>query len=129
LLTSGRFDGHIRTLRAEHARRHQAMLSALRRHVPPGALTCRPVTGGLYLWCRLGPGLDARDLLQAATAARVAFVAGAHFCGDGAGGRELRLCFSSVPAPRIEEGIRRLGTLISTPARTGGCGEGGPPLV
>jgi DNA-binding transcriptional MocR family regulator len=88
------------------------MLSALRRHVAPGALTYRAASGGLYLWCRLSAGFDARDLIQAATAAGVAFVAGDHFYADGAGANQLRLCFSSVPTPRIEEGVRRLGALI-----------------
>jgi DNA-binding transcriptional MocR family regulator len=114
LLASGRFDVHLASLRAEHARRHRTMLAALRRHVPPDRLSCRPVTGGLYLWCRLGPGLDARDLFQAATAAGVAFVAGDQFYADGAGTNEVRLCFSSVPTPHIEEGMRRLGELIDS---------------
>ena len=43
------------------------MLAALSRHLPAGAFTTRPATGGIYLWGRLGDGLDARELLQAAT--------------------------------------------------------------
>jgi DNA-binding transcriptional MocR family regulator len=121
LLTSGRFDGHICVLRAENARRHQAMLSALRRHVPPGALSSCPVAGGLYLWCRLGPSLDARDLLQAATSVGVAYVAGDQFYADGAGANELRLCFSGAPVPWIEEGVRRLGKLMSGHPGMGEC--------
>jgi DNA-binding transcriptional MocR family regulator len=129
LLTSCRFDGHLASLRAEHARRHQAMLAALRRHIPGGTLTCRPATGGLYLWCRLGPGLDARDLFPAAAAAGVAFVTGDHFYADGAGANELRLCFSSVAAPRIDEGVRRLGALISALPRADGRAHGMQPMV
>jgi DNA-binding transcriptional MocR family regulator len=129
LLTSGLFDGHVTALRAEHARRHRAMLAALRRYVPPGALTCRPASGGLYLWCRLGPGLDARDLVQAAAAAGVAFVAGNHFYPDDAGTGEVRLCFSGVVAPRIEEGAKRLGAIIEQTDRALPRLNGAQPLV
>ncbi|MEA2522908.1 MAG: 2-aminoadipate transaminase [Thermomicrobiales bacterium] len=129
LLTSGRFDRHLAELRAEHSRRHQTMLAALRRHVPTGALNCRPVNGGLYLWCRLHAGLDARDLFQTAAAAGVAYVAGDHFYPDGAGANELRLCFSSVPAPRIEEGVRRLGSLIGGHRHQATHLNGAQPLV
>jgi DNA-binding transcriptional MocR family regulator len=128
-LTSGTFDGHVTALRVEHARRHQAMLAALRRYLSAGSLTCRPATGGLYLWCRLAPGLDARDLFQAATAAGVAFVAGDHFYPDGAGANELRLCFSSVAPPRIDEGVRRLGEIIGDFGRMTPHVNGVQPLV
>jgi DNA-binding transcriptional MocR family regulator len=111
-LTSGRFEGHLTALRVEHARRHNAMLDALRRHITPGMLTCEPVRGGLYLWCRLGSGLDARDLVSAATANGLAFVPGVSFYPDTGGSNELRLCFSAVDPQRIDEGILRLGRLL-----------------
>jgi DNA-binding transcriptional MocR family regulator len=111
-LRSGRFDAHVAALRTEHSRRHQTMLTALRRTLPPGALNCRPATGGLYLWCRLAAAVDAHDLSRAAATAGVAFVAGDNFYPDGAGANELRLCFSSVAPFQIEEGVRRLGALF-----------------
>ena len=111
LLRHGHYDAHLRALRAEHARRHEVMLAALRR-LPPGALTCTPVAGGLYLWCRLpswhGDGLDSADLLRRALARGVAFVEGERFYPDGAGRHELRLCFSGQAPAAIEEGVRRL---------------------
>ncbi|HKG24177.1 MAG TPA: hypothetical protein VKB09_00940, partial [Thermomicrobiales bacterium] len=95
-----------------------------RRILPAGALRCRPATGGLYLWCRLAADIDAHGLSQAAAVAGVAFVAGDHFYPDGAGTNELRLCFSSVAPPRIEEGVRRLGavfdkTMLHSPKNSG----------
>ncbi|MGH2558662.1 MAG: PLP-dependent aminotransferase family protein [Thermomicrobiales bacterium] len=128
-LRSPHHDRHLTTLRVEHKRRHDLMFAALRRHLPPGALTCAPVQGGLYLWCRLAPGLDARELLQAATAAGVVFVTGDLFYPDGNGAQELRLCFSCAPPAAIEEGVRRLGSVIqelSHPARARATGT---PLV
>lgn len=116
LLASRAYDEHLRRLRAEHARRHGAMLAALARHLPPGVLTVTPATGGLYLWGRLGAGLDARELLQEATAAGVLFVDGEQFYADGGGKHELRLCFTSVAPDRIEEGVRRLAPLLAADA-------------
>ena len=60
-------------------------------------------------------GMDARHLLDAAVRKGVAFVPGELFYADEAGGRqELRLCFSSVPTNRIEEGIKRLRGAFDT---------------
>ena len=130
LLTAGGFDAHLRDRRAEHARRHAAVLTALDRHLPPGALTCEPATGGLYLWCRLGPDLEARPLLEAATAAGVAFAPGDLFYPDdgGAGRHELRLCFTGVAPAASDAGIRRLAALLD-PRRLPSRRRDGTPLM
>ena len=112
LLLSGVYDEHLAALRAEHAVRQEAMLHALSREIPPGAITTRRVAGGLYLGCRLGPGLESRELLRGAVEAGVAFAAGPHFYADAAGGDEVRLCFSAVPPPLIAEGVRRIGAVV-----------------
>lgn len=113
LLATRRYDEHVQRLRAEHARRHRAMLAALDEYTPPGALTTRPVAGGLYLWARLGHGMAARDLLQVAARLGVRFVDGERFYADGAGRHELRLCFGTVPPERITVGVRRLAAAIA----------------
>jgi 2-aminoadipate transaminase len=112
MLVSGVYDEHLAGLRAEHALRQQAMLHAIAREIPDGAILTRRVDGGLFLWCRLGPGLSGRSLLREAAAAGVTFAAGEHFYADDAGGDEIRLCFSSVSPIRIGEGMRRLGAII-----------------
>lgn len=111
-LTSGVFDDHLKAIRVEHALRQEAMLQAIARYLPAGALQCHRVEGGLFLWCRLGFGLSSSLLLRAATAAGVGFAAGEHFYADGAGDDELRICFTSVPPDQIAEGVRRLGSVI-----------------
>ena len=108
LMRDGSFDNHLKTLRVEHARRCTAMLTAIQRHVPPGAMRAPRPLGGLYLWCRLAAGVSSRELLDHAVAAGVAFVAGHAFYPDPAGESELRLCFSSVPIATIDDAVRRL---------------------
>lgn len=112
MVASGLYDDHLGALRIEHRRRHDAMAAALRQYVPEGALAWRPAEGGLYLWCRLQTAGDARELMQRAPGAGVAFVGGEPFYGDGTGKHRLRLCFSGTPPEAIEEGVRRLGGLI-----------------
>jgi DNA-binding transcriptional MocR family regulator len=109
LMRDGSFDAHLKTLRAEHARRAAGMIAAIQRHVPAGSLRIGRPSGGLYLWCRLSRGVNARALLDRALAAGVAFVPGHAFYADPAGESELRLCFSSVQPASIDEALRRLG--------------------
>jgi DNA-binding transcriptional MocR family regulator len=118
LIRDGNFDRHLKTLRAEHARRCNSMLASIQRHVPPGALRFARPLGGLYLWCRTPTGLSARSLLDRALAAGVAFVPGHAFYPDPAGESELRICFSSVLPAAIDEAIRRLAASLASTPRT-----------
>jgi DNA-binding transcriptional MocR family regulator len=117
LIRDGHLDVHLRQLRAEHARRCSAMLAAIQRHVPPGALRFARPQGGLYLWCRLAGGLSAGSLLDRAIASGVAFVAGPAFYSDPAGDAELRICFSSVLPSAIDEAVKRLARALFETAR------------
>lgn len=119
MLTSGLYDAHLHDLRATHQRRHEAMANALRQRVPAGTLSWRPAEGGLYLWCRAAPDIDARDLVQRAATVGVTFVDGEPFYGDGTGKHRLRLCFSSSSPGEIEEGVRRLARAIADVRPTG----------
>jgi DNA-binding transcriptional MocR family regulator len=120
LIRDGNFDAHLQKLRAEHARRCASMIAAIQRHVPPGGLRFARPQGGLYLWCRLAPGISARVLLERALASGVAFLAGPAFYPDPAGDSELRICFSSVLPNSIPEAVRRLaGALEGAQAMTG----------
>ena len=112
LIRDGSFDGHLKTLRAEHARRCAQMVSAIHRYMAPGALRFGQPQGGLYLWCRLAAGIDSRALLDRALAAGVAFIAGPAFYPDPAGESELRLCFSSVMPATIDDAVKRLASSL-----------------
>jgi 2-aminoadipate transaminase len=123
-LESGLLPTHLATLRDEYRRRRDAMLAALRGHFPPEVRWNRP-TSGMFVWAELPPGLDAAELLRAAVEREgVAFSPGAVFrAGDGQGDRCMRLCFTSLPPERIEEGIRRLGRAVRA-AMDGAPGSG-----
>jgi len=108
LMGQGAFDGHLATIRTEHAKRCTQMIAAIQRYVPAGALRFARPAGGLYLWCRLPTGVSASALYDRALAAGVAFVQGSAFYADPAGDSELRLCFSGVLPSAIDESIRKL---------------------
>ena len=121
LIREGSFDNHLKTLRAEHARRCALMLTAIQRHVAPGALRFARPQGGLYLWCRLSSDMSSRELLERALANGVAFVPGHAFYPDPAGESELRICFSSVLPGAIDDAIRRLAASVVETARASGA--------
>jgi DNA-binding transcriptional MocR family regulator len=112
MLRQGTFDAHLRTLRAEHARRCTQMIATLQRHMPPGSIRFARPAGGLYLWCRLGAGLSATALHERALASGVTFVPGPAFYPDPAGDSELRLCFTSVLPTTVDESIKRLARCV-----------------
>jgi 2-aminoadipate transaminase len=112
LIRQGSFDSHLKTLRAEHARRCAQMIAAIQRHVPAATLRFARPHGGLYLWCRLAAGISSRLLLDRALTEGVAFIAGHAFYADPAGESELRLCFSSVTPSTMDEAVRRLAASL-----------------
>ncbi|MEI6558043.1 MAG: PLP-dependent aminotransferase family protein [Rhodospirillaceae bacterium] len=99
-------------LRAAYRVRRDAMLAALERWFPPGTRWTRPA-GGLFVWLELPEGIDGTTLLERAIReVNVAFVPGAAFHADRSGANTCRLSFSMVGPGTIDEGIRRLSTLL-----------------
>ncbi|MGH2583965.1 MAG: PLP-dependent aminotransferase family protein [Dehalococcoidia bacterium] len=129
LLQDGRYDAHLGALRIQHAARHATMLRELDRCLPPGTMQYAPVEGGLYVWCRLTGGLDATLMSGVATAAGVSYVSGDLFYPDPVGACELRLCFTSAPPARIEQGVQRLAGVIASGAAHSHRADSTRPLV
>ncbi|WP_374629980.1 PLP-dependent aminotransferase family protein [Pannonibacter indicus] len=107
------FDTQVETIRKAYQARRDCMLDALSRHMPQGCNWSRP-DGGMFVWVTLPEGLDGAALLaRSLETVKVAFVPGKAFFADGSGANTLRLSFSSSNEAMIEEGISRLGKLIS----------------
>ncbi len=104
---------HGDALRKTYGARRDAMLAALDRYMPPGLDWTRP-DGGMFVWITLPNGLDGAAVLERAIhQERVAFVPGAAFYTDRSGRNTIRLSFSAVPPEKIEEGVKRLGRLLT----------------
>jgi 2-aminoadipate transaminase len=110
----GFMDLHVRRLREVYGRRCNLMLTCLERAFPraSGVRWTRP-QGGLFLWLILPGTLDADRLLPEALAQKVAFVPGSAFHPLGGGGNTMRLNFSNATDAMIEEGIARLGRVVT----------------
>lgn len=105
-------DRHIATLREVYGRQKEAMLAAIDAHFPAEVHVTRPA-GGMFVWATLPSRLSAMELFEHAARERVVFVPGTPFFVDGGGAHNMRLNFSNADEDKIEEGIARLGRIIT----------------
>jgi 2-aminoadipate transaminase len=103
--TSGELERNIESVNASLRERRDALVTALREHIPEAEFVVPE--GGYFLWLTLGDDVDCAELQTATAQEGVAFVAGRDFMLDG-GENTLRLSFAPVPADRVDEGVRRL---------------------
>jgi DNA-binding transcriptional MocR family regulator len=107
------FDDHVVSLRKAYKKRRDYMLNALAQHMPEDVQWTQP-EGGMFIWLTLPDHLDGAALLaKSLETQRVAFVPGRAFHADGSGGNTIRLNFSLPDEATINEGIKRLGALLS----------------
>ncbi|NVJ26119.1 PLP-dependent aminotransferase family protein [Myxococcus sp. AM011] len=113
-LESGRLDAHLDRLRGEYRLRRDTLLRALEEHLPEGASWTKP-TSGMFVWVELPERFDTTVLLaRALETQQVAFLPGQAFAVSGgrSASHGLRLNFSHCEPARIEEAVRRLGTVL-----------------
>ena len=105
----------VEEFRELYRERCDAMLEELTRQLSDACAWSVP-TGGFFVWLRLPPGMDSKELLPSALQARVAYVPGRAFYADGSGEREMRLSFCFPTSEQIREGVRRLAGVIQEQA-------------
>jgi 2-aminoadipate transaminase len=110
-VTGGHLDRTLQTARALYRRRAGAMLDALTAYMPQGVTWTRPA-GGFFVWLTTPEHVDTRALVAPAARLGVAYVPGAPFYTHTRGGNQIRLSYSRADDALIDEGIRRLATLI-----------------
>lgn len=111
LMTSGELERHLRRVRVRQRRRRDAMLAALRDHLP--AATVHGVAAGLHLLVTLPEGLD--DVVLAARASEAGVLVqplSRHRVGAGPPG--LVLGYAAHPPDRIREAVALLGRTATT---------------
>ena len=113
----GFLDGHLQRTRQLYRDQCQAMLDALRRHMPEG-VTWNVPRGGMFLWLRLPEGLDSTHMLPLAVQHGVAYVPGAAFYDTGADVRTLRLSFVTASMEEIDQGIAQLARTVNEALET-----------
>jgi 2-aminoadipate transaminase len=104
---------HLAQLRVLYQAKADALVAALEARLGDRIRFARP-DGGMFVWATL-PGVDTTDLLDRAVAAGVAFVPGSAFAVDAVGHAEsLRLSFATVSPAELDEGVRRLVSVLDS---------------
>jgi len=107
------FDDHVAELKRVYSARRDCMLAALEKHMPDQVSWSKP-EGGMFIWLTLPAQMNGSEILKTAVRDyRVAFAPGGAFFADGSGSNTIRLSFSLSNEATIQEGIRRLGALLS----------------
>jgi DNA-binding transcriptional MocR family regulator len=117
LVEQGVLDRHLATLKSEHRRRRDAMVQALRQHVPAAQLRFSVPDGGMYLWCELPPAIRARAVQDRALRESVMLLTGDPFYVDQGGDHQLRICYTSQPASRAAQIAQTLARSLTAAAR------------
>ena len=112
MMRNGDLDRHIDHLRGIYLRKLERVEDALSKYAADYATYTRPL-GGFFLWLLLRPGLNSRDVQQAANERGVIVGQGPQFFADGKATNHIRLAFSYVAMEEIEEGIHRLGEAMA----------------
>jgi len=116
----GYFASNLASLKQLYAPRLQTMISALKAHLPNNISFAEP-EGGFFVSITLPAQGDDSNLLARAKEAGVALTDGKAFFADpldeledidSLGARFVRLPFCALTPAEIEEGVRRLASLI-----------------
>ncbi len=110
-IKSGSLDLHIMKICEMYKPKKDIMMDAMNNYFPENCEWNKP-DGGMFAWATLPEGIDTEIMFLDALKEKVAYVHGKAFCVDGSGGRSMRLNFSYSTNEQIEEGIKRLGSVI-----------------
>jgi GntR family transcriptional regulator/MocR family aminotransferase len=111
LLESGRYDRHLRRMRAVYGGRRAALIGALARHAPEVRLT--GLAAGFHAVAHLPDSADERTVVRAARQRSVGLYGMSMYRASGATAPpQLVLGFGRVGERAIESGIRAVADLL-----------------
>jgi len=116
LLESGRFDRHLRQMRALYKRRREALVSSLARYAPDVSIT--GLAAGCHAVLRLPSGVTEESAVEGCAARSVAVYGMSRYRSDrGTEPAELVLGFGNVRETAIVDAVRRVGPVLQGRAR------------
>ncbi len=110
---AGELGLHIEQLQQHYKRKRDVMLGAMRQHFPHEVSWTEPA-GGFFLWVTLPEHLDASALLPLAREEGVEYLPGRACYASASGSNNIRLAYSQPSLDDIEEGIKRLGRVLTS---------------
>ncbi|MCP4690837.1 MAG: PLP-dependent aminotransferase family protein [Desulfobacterales bacterium] len=111
LLRTGEYDVHLEKARRHYQDRRDAMLKALKLHMPEGVVWTTP-KGGFHMWVELPAGYSSIVLFLLAIERGVAFFPGPQMDIDHRFVNAFRLSYGSLEINQIQEGIELLGGAV-----------------
>jgi DNA-binding transcriptional MocR family regulator len=111
-ILKGHYEKHLRRSVKAYKARRQAMLGALKQHMPDGVSWIEPA-GGLSVWVRLPQQIQSAPLLMLCREAGLAFAPASLFMPGKRDSAALRLSFSRAAEPEIDRGVGILGGVLS----------------
>lgn len=111
-LTNNNVDEHIRKIREVYGKQLDAMVTSIKKYFPAGVEYTLP-EGGMFLWVSLPDTISSMKLFDSAIKEDIAFVPGNPFYTTSLTDiNTLRLNFSCVDEKRIDQGIKKLASVI-----------------
>ncbi|MEO8471828.1 MAG: PLP-dependent aminotransferase family protein [Chryseolinea sp.] len=111
-LSNGRFELHLRHLRKALHTQSLRYIQAVSEYFPDDTRITRP-QGGFTLWIEMNKKINAYKLHKRALRHNIGIAPGQIFSSQGRFENCFRLSYAEPWSPRIEEGIKVLGRLIS----------------
>jgi DNA-binding transcriptional MocR family regulator len=110
-LAGGAHDRHVASTLPFYRERRDALLEALERHMA-GEYRADIPSGGHHLWVTLTRPLDERALYSEAARHGMTFTPGGAVTAERRSQTSLRLSFSLLEPPELDEGVRRLARAV-----------------
>jgi DNA-binding transcriptional MocR family regulator len=110
-LAQGGYERHIEASNPFYRERRDDLMAALERHLP-GEYKAEVPSGGHHVWMQLTRPLEERALYREAVRQGVTFTPGGTVTAERLPLTSLRLSFSLVDPPELDEGVRRLARAV-----------------
>ncbi|WP_224247522.1 MocR-like pyridoxine biosynthesis transcription factor PdxR [Hyalangium gracile] len=107
LLEEGELQRHVRKMRGVYRSRRDALVEALHKELS-GALDFTVPAGGMTLWARCAPGLDAAAWARSASTLGAWFSHGGQYTFDGQPLPAVRLGYAGLKESELREAVRRM---------------------
>ncbi len=112
-IKKGHLERHIELIKSEYGKKRDFMIKMLEKYFRDQVNWTTP-EGGLFLWVKIPGHLSATEMLPKAIAQKVAYVPGKFFYSAEQDDSTMRLNFCNATEENIEEGIKRLASVVES---------------